>query len=121
MNEQYKELKDFLLKLKDNSYRVFITNEDSHSCYGHIITPNGNILYIQPDHFHGWQCSFQYVPGSGHGTGCSCGDTFYELTESAITDAEEGGRSFACHLKATLYSSPDQWEKNRSYVSTFEL
>jgi hypothetical protein len=109
-NETYREeLTGILETLKESGYKTYI---HKNNCYGYIITPSDNIMYIQRDSFEwrGWTFSLQYVPDQKTGSGCQClEEPVNTVTSDTIAQAEKEGLAFARRLGAKLYNGSASW------------
>lgn len=115
-NEYRNELIEAMKKLSKEGFKCFIIKENPSYLYGHIITPNDNVIYIQRDTFtwRGWTTSLAYKPNKNTGTGCACfEEPFQTITKDIILNSEIEGLRFAKKLKATLYKSNQEWFDNR--------
>lgn len=99
---------------KANGYRCyFVDAKRICSAYGYMITPKGNVMYVQTGDWGGWQFGIQYVPSRQTGTGCTCfEDTVFEVDLDTLERAENEGLAFAKKIKAKHYSSPEEWLSN---------
>lgn len=103
-----------LKKLKKYGYKIYVSDKYT---WAYIITPSNNILYIEENHFYGYDVSFEYIPTDGCGDGCSCkgkgqdriDPTVITIDLESIQKAERNGSSFACRLDAKRYKSVAQW------------
>jgi hypothetical protein len=89
-------------------YKCYETKRE-FSAYGWLITPNGNILYVQPDDYcGGYRFSLKYKPRKDTGSGCSCNDEpLHRVTLGTLQQIEQAGLNFANELKATLYTEQE--------------
>lgn len=103
-----------LEELKKYGYEIYVSNKYA---WAYIITPSSNILYIEENHFYGYDVSFEYIPFNGCGSGCSCkgkgqdriDPTIITIDLESIQKAERNGSNFAWELGAKRYKSVAQW------------
>lgn len=122
-NEYRQELISAMQDLTKNGFKCFILKEKSDYMYGHVITPNDNVIYIQRDTFHwrGWTFSLQYKPSKNTGSGCQClEEPVNAITVETILQAEKEGLAFAKKLKATLYKNSQEYIEKLWNKSEFE-
>lgn len=112
-------------------YKCYETQSKFYA-YGWLITPNGNILYVQPgDYYGGYRFSLKYKPRKDTGSGCSCNnydEPLYKVTLETLQQIEQAGLNFANELKATLYTKQEvkdffknYWNKDNIKEITSEL
>jgi hypothetical protein len=122
-NDYRQELINVMQELAKNGFKCFILKENPSYLYGHVITPNDNVIYIQRDSFHwrGWTFSLQYKPGKKTGSGCQClEEPVNTITVDIILRAEKEGLAFARRLKATLYKNSQEYIEKLWNKSEFE-
>lgn len=100
-------------KLSKEGFKCFILKENKNYCFGYVITPSDNVLYIQRESYNmGWDISLKYKPSRQTGNGCSCNDRpFQDITKEDILQAETSGLQFAYRLGAKLYKSSEEFLK----------
>ena len=109
------ELINLLVK---SGYRVFeVSVMGEKMDYFYTVTPNGAILYVQPEKWGGYTLSYQYRPSRETGTGCRCNDEAQDITSiEQMQQLEREGAVFAHKLRAVLWPS---WEAfSREYWAT---
>lgn len=103
-----------LEELKKYGYEIYVSDKYT---WAYIITPSNNILYIEENHFYGYDVSFEYIPTDGCGDGCSCKGpkqdrvepTIITIDLESIQKAERNGSNFAWKLGAKRYKNVAQW------------
>lgn len=106
------ELINFMREASQKGYQCYILKEDPFYLYGFFITPNNNIIYIQPESFGGWTFTLKYIPSQKNGSGCQCLENpVSNLSIEILEQAEKEGLQFARQLKAKLYQNSDQFLK----------
>lgn len=112
---RYEDVKKSIMQVlefaKANGYKCyFVDAKRIMSAYGYMITPKGNVMYVQTGDFGGWEFSIPYVPSREHGSGCMClEEPVFEVDVETLRKAEEEGLAFAGRLKATQYANAEQW------------
>lgn len=99
-------IRNVLMMAKDNGYRVFECVVRRGASYGWMITPSGNLLYIQTGHWgYGFDISLLYVHTVKNGSGCRCNEeTLTSVDLDTLKAMENAGLAFAKQLKAQLYT-----------------
>ncbi len=108
-------LEESLRALLPHGYSCYTVNGEMDYCgpSGFIITPGGNILYVYNEYFGGWNFAFEYQKTREHGTGCLCFEfAAYDVSLETVQRSEHEGKCFAMRLKASLYSSPNEWKRS---------
>jgi len=111
-NEYRQELINSMKDLSKEGFKCFILKERPGFMYGHIITPNDNVIYVQRDGFNwrGWTFSLKYKPSRKTGNGCQClEEPVQSITPEIICRAEREGLQFARKLGAKLYGSSQEY------------
>lgn len=123
-------VKEVMETLKTNDYELYnirkrlkypddlgdTSAEGNTSSYFYAVSPSGSIMYFEHSNIWGWNTSVQYRPSRKNGGGCSDGD-YYEsfsteqMTIEKIEELLNRDIRYARRLKATFYSSVEQWLK----------
>ena len=95
--------------LIENGYKVFeVSVRGEKADYFYTYTPNGAILYVQPEKWGGYRLHYQYQPSKETGTGCSCNDDARDVSSiEEVAALEQDGAQFAQKLHAKPWES---WE-----------
>lgn len=117
VSEKAKFIIDIMNEIaKSKEYKVFRYNmKDIGSVGAYVITPNGNLLLIQPATWFGASITLKYKPNAKCGSGCSCLDDNDGITKfniDMLKGFEQNGLRFARQLKANLYSSIEEAMEN---------
>ncbi len=120
-SEQREELKNIMEELTKEGFKCFILKENHSFVYGFIITPNDNVIYIQPGDFFGWNLSLKYKPSQKNGQGCRCNEEpLTEINSDIILKQEQEGLNFARKLRATLYNNSEEYLNNLWNTGEYE-
>lgn len=111
-------MKSTIEAMKKAGYTVYAANHrdglsSDTSNYVFAITPSDNVLYMQRGHFGGWEISLQYKPSRENGSGCRANDIqpYNTITANVLAEAERENLAFARELRATLYTSSEEWKR----------
>lgn len=109
--EYKKELIEGMKGLKKQGLKCYVKRDTS--CYGWIITPSNNILYVQIcDLSYNWEYTLEYKPSRNCGSGCQCLDKniINDLSLETVLKNEVAGVQFARSLGAKLYTEKEKEE-----------
>ena len=104
---------DILQIAKENGCECYITPADDAYNYGHIIFPDGVVMYVQNGYYGGYDFCISYIPSSKNGTGCMCNEESISVVDwNELLKQKRDGLNFARKLKAELYPTVDEWKRN---------
>ena len=102
----------------DAGYRVFESvNKNTGEVYNwyHMLTPKGNILYVQYDQFKGWVVALEYRPSRENGYGCrdNTEKASFDLTVEYAARMEIANLIFSQKMKGIkFYSTFEEFSNN---------
>lgn len=102
----------------DAGYRIFESvNKNTGEVYEwyHMLTPKGNILYVQYDQFEGWIICLEYRPSHKNGSGCrdNTKKTSFDLTVEYAERMETANIMFSKTMRGVkFYSTFEEFSNN---------
>ena len=119
-----KHILNVLQIAKDNGCKCYFYEKDNNTYFtwGYIVFPDNVIMSVNKNYYDGLDFAIEYVPSRETGSCCSCkiNRTIHDditgvssqITWDKLQELKKEGLLFARKLKATLYPSAKEWERN---------